>query len=171
MRMCERLQDQNDKHTSEIALLRKQQTELRPHWMRDHESVGQRISEFSIDLVSESDDAVDDADKNSTDIESQQRNSKERQSDAESFPDSQPIPLSKQIEQFKKYLSPDELRIFFMVQGKFDDYLSQEVEKIKVKYDGDIKGLHEQVVSEKQEKEIEVRNFTRKILFILLFHI
>lgn len=171
MQMREHSQIQCDKLTSEVVQLRKQLTDAmdamrRPLWMRDHESVGagQRISEISIDLVSESDlDDVDDKLKNQqhllTDGEGRsRRSSKERQIIVEP-PAPQQQPLMKQIEQFQKFLSPDELRIFFMVQHKFNDYLSEEVEKIRIKYDVEMKAFNDGIESEKHEKESEVLPF------------
>ncbi|XP_058833017.1 pericentrin isoform X2 [Topomyia yanbarensis] len=135
------------KLTVEVNQLRKQLTEnieaikQRAHWMRDQESNGQRISEISIDLISETDDALSDF----PDLyeERSNRNSRERQLDidySEQNPLPIPIAISKQLEQFRKYLSPDELRLFNMVQSKFDDYLKLELERQQ----NDLKSHHEQ---------------------------
>ncbi|XP_055533629.1 A-kinase anchor protein 9 isoform X3 [Wyeomyia smithii] len=125
------------KLTVEVNHLRKQladHTEAmkqKPHWMRDQES-NQRLSEISIDLVSETDDALSDFPEE----ERSNRNSRERQLDlnldidfSEQNPLHIPPAISKQLEQFRKYLSADELRLFNMVQGKFDDYLKLEMER------------------------------------------
>lgn len=169
MHVRENLQSQGDKLSTEVSDLRKQLSETldqlkKPTWFsnRDQESVGQRISEISIDLVSESDDAaaIDEilASGQLTDYEEKSnRNSRERQYDiADVYQTQQQLSNVKQIEQFQKYLSPDELRIFFMVQRKFDDYLSQEVEKVRVKYETDVKTLNEQLTSDKHDKDSEV---------------
>lgn len=158
--MNEQLRFQGDKLMTEVMQLRKQVSETgelvrRTQWMRD-QGGSQRLSEISIDLV-ESDDNFDE--KNFTDIEEKSYcTSTERQSvDGAVYDSFEPLPISKQIEQFQKYLSQDELRIFFMVQSKFHDYLSQEVEKVKVKHDAEMKILNDQLESEKHEKNVEVR--------------
>lgn len=171
MHVRENLQSQGDKLSTEVSHLRKQLSETldqlkKPTWFsssnRDQESVGQRISEISIDLVSESDDAaaIDEilASGQLTDCEEKSnRNSRERQYDiADVYQTQQQLSNVKQIEQFQKFLSPDELRIFFMVQRKFDDYLSQEVEKVRAKYENDLKVLNEQTISDKHDKDSEV---------------
>lgn len=159
--MNEQLRFQGDKLMTEVMHLRKQVSETgefvrRTQWMRD-QGGSQRLSEISIDLV-ESDDNFDDVEKNFTDIEEKSYlTSTERQSvDGAAYDSFEPLPVSKQIEQFQKYLSQDELRIFFMVQSKFHDYLSQEVEKVKNKHDGEMKILNDQMESEKHEKNLEV---------------
>lgn len=159
--MNEQLRLQGDKLMTEVMQLRKQVSETgefvrRSQWMRD-QGGSQRLSEISIDLV-ESDDNFDDVEKNLTDAEERSyRNSIGRQSvDGAVYESYEPLPVSKQIEQFQKYLSPDELRIFFMVQNKFHDYLSQEVEKVKIKCDGEMKIFNDQMESEKHEKDLEV---------------
>ncbi|XP_032574335.1 nuclear mitotic apparatus protein 1 isoform X11 [Drosophila sechellia] len=104
-------------------------------WPDQECNPGQRISEISMDLISESDD---DLDRHFlTDNEERgSRSSKERQltqlqtneelglqaSNQEWTP-----AFSKQIEQFHTYLLPTEQRIFQMVQRKFDDYLNQQI--------------------------------------------
>lgn len=162
--MNEQLRFQGDKLMTEVMQLRKQVSETgefvrRTQWMRD-QGGSQRLSEISIDLV-ESDDNFDDVEKNFTDIEEKSYlTSTERQSvDGAAYDSFEPLPVSKQIEQFQKYLSQDELRIFFMVQSKFHDYLSQEVEKVKNKHDGEMKILNDQMESEKHEKNLEVRAY------------
>ncbi|XP_055383672.1 pericentrin isoform X2 [Condylostylus longicornis] len=166
-------QVQIDKLHTELQSLRKQISELTrkpslPPWsnrIQDQESNGQRLSEISIDLVSESDEDLDrnfltdNEDRNS-------RHSRERKfsldlgqpSGVENFeqqPGSQ-MSVSKQIEQFQKYLNPEELRIFFMVQKKFDDFLSQEIAKFKAKYDSEIKILADQMEAEKHDRDLEI---------------
>ncbi|XP_058465228.1 golgin subfamily B member 1 isoform X2 [Malaya genurostris] len=145
------------KLTVEVNQLRKQLTDntevlkQRSNWMRDQESNGQRISEISIDLVSETDDALSDF----PDLyeERSNRNSRERQLDlnldidySEQNPLLIPTTMSKQFEQFRKYLSPDELRLFNMVQGKFDDYLKLELERQR----NDLESHHEQEMTDQR---------------------
>ncbi|XP_046808677.1 golgin subfamily B member 1 isoform X9 [Lucilia cuprina] len=167
----EHLQTETEKLNHEINLLRKQLSEAmesckKSYWPRDQESnYGQRISEISMDLVSESDDDLDRLYLTDND-EKMSRNSRERQlsmprqydyatSDVEMPCDS--TAFSKQIEQFQKYLTPSEVRLFFMVQKKFDDYLCQELEKSKMKYDQELKIIMDQWDTEKQEKDLEIQ--------------
>lgn len=158
MLVREQLQSQGERLTSEVVQLRKQLNETmdlikKPHWMRENESSGQRISEISIDLVSETDE---ESEKNLTDAEVKStRNSRERQFNE--FYDQQIDPtFSKQIEQFQKYLSQEEMRIFFMVQKKFDDFLVQEIEKSRIKNEGELKIITDRLESEKSERDNEV---------------
>ncbi|XP_062715949.1 A-kinase anchor protein 9-like isoform X4 [Aedes albopictus] len=175
--LAEKLQETNQareqerlesiKLVAEVNRLTKQLAEnaetirQRPHWMRDQESTGQRISEISMELVSETDDALSDF----PDMyeERSNRNSRERQLDlnldidySEQNPLHIPTAISKQLEQFRKYLSPDELRLFNMVQGKFDDYLQQEMDKTKTTCEDELKIIQERLVTEKNEHETEV---------------
>ncbi|KAM7357976.1 pericentrin-like protein isoform 3-T3 [Cochliomyia hominivorax] len=172
----ENLQAESEKLNQEVLLLRKQLTEAmesckKSYWPRDQESnCGQRISEISMDLISESDDDLDRL--YLTDNEEKiSRNSRERQlsmprqydyptSDAEMPCDS--TAFSKQIEQFQKYLTPSEVRLFFMVQKKFDDYLCQELEKCKMKYDQELKIIMDQWENEKQEKDNEIQKLIQQ---------
>lgn len=172
----ENLQAESEKLNQEVLLLRKQLTEAmesckKSFWPRDQESnCGQRISEISMDLISESDDDLDRI--YLTDNEERiSRHSRERQlsmprqydyptSDAEMPCDSSAF--SKQIEQFQKYLTPSEVRLFFMVQKKFDDYLCQELEKCKMKYDQELKIIMDQWESEKQEKDNEIQKLMQQ---------
>uniref|UniRef100_A0A1B0GCZ9 Pericentrin/AKAP-450 centrosomal targeting domain-containing protein n=1 Tax=Glossina morsitans morsitans TaxID=37546 RepID=A0A1B0GCZ9_GLOMM len=173
----ENLQAESEKLNAEVQILRKQLSEAmdairKSYWPRDQESNGgQRISEISMDLVSESDDDLerqfltDNEDKHS-------RNSRERQlsmpRQAEYYPINEADVLmdaeafSKQIEQFQKYLTPSEVRLFFMVQKKFDDYLSQELEKCKMRYDQELKIVMEQWDYEKREKEQEIQKLLQQ---------
>ncbi|XP_065360074.1 thyroid receptor-interacting protein 11 isoform X6 [Calliphora vicina] len=172
----EHLQGESEKLAHEVGLLRKQLTEAmesykKSYWPRDQESnYGQRISEISMDLVSESDDDLDRLYLTDND-EKMSRNSRERQlsmprqydyptSDAEIACDA--TAFSKQIEQFQKYLTPSEVRLFFMVQKKFDDYLCQELEKCKMKYDQELKIVMDQWDSEKQEKDKEIHKLMQQ---------
>ncbi|CAD7081196.1 unnamed protein product [Hermetia illucens] len=172
VKVREELQTQSEALSGEVQQLRKQLAETleqfkKPYWPRDQESstTGQRLSEIEIDLVSESDEDLgehfltDNEEKMST----SNRNSRERQlgdmigvnmTSFENF-EPGPIPASKQIEQFQKYLNSDEMRIYFMVQKKFDDYLSEEIEKVKMKYEAEIKMLTEQLEIEKCDKDFE----------------
>lgn len=167
--MNEQLRFQGDKLMTEVMQLRKQVSETgefvrSTQWMRD-QGGSQRLSEISIDLV-ESDDNFDD-EKNFTDIEEKSYRTSERQSvDGAAYDSFEPLPISKQIEQFQKYLSQDELRIFFMVQSKFHDFLSQEVEKVKNKHEVELKILNDQLETEKHEKNVEVRDLSSFVRFM-----
>ncbi|XP_061388660.1 A-kinase anchor protein 9, partial [Musca vetustissima] len=166
----ENLQTESEKLATEVQLLRKQLTDAmdtlkRPSWPRaDQESnFGQRISEISMDLVSESDD---DFERHYfTDNEEKfSRNSRERQLSMPRQFDYMPnepeiisTPFNKQIEQFQKYLTPSEVRLFFMVQKKFDDYLCQELEKLRMKSEQELKIVMDQWETEKREKDEEIQ--------------
>ncbi|KRK01916.1 pericentrin isoform X8 [Drosophila yakuba] len=138
----DKLQADSDRLGGEVQNLRRQLQETieavkrsSAVWPDQECNPGQRISEISMDLISESDD---DLDRHFlTDNEERgSRSSKERQlpqfqTNEESGlqasnPDWTPA-FSKQIEQFHTYLLPTEQRIFQMVQRKFDDYLNQQI--------------------------------------------
>uniref|UniRef100_A0AAG5DTB8 Pericentrin/AKAP-450 centrosomal targeting domain-containing protein n=1 Tax=Anopheles atroparvus TaxID=41427 RepID=A0AAG5DTB8_ANOAO len=170
------LQTEGEKLAGEVMQLKKQLAEtvesmkLKTQWAavrQDQESTsGQRISEISIDLVSETEDGgLSDFPDQYDDRELQQqerafdRNSQCSGDLAALNPLHIPLKISKQLEQFRRYLSQDELRLFNMVQTKFDDFLTQEVEKVR----GDItqgetenRLLREQLAVERAEKEQEV---------------
>ncbi|KAH8379772.1 hypothetical protein KR009_007140, partial [Drosophila setifemur] len=121
----------------------------------------QRLSEISMDLLSDSDD---DLDRHFlTDNEERvSRSSKERQ-----LPQLHPIDdkgleqlnpdwtpaFSKQIEQFHTYLLPNEQRIFLMVQRKFDDYLNQQLVLCRDQGAQELKIARDQWESEKLRSE------------------
>ncbi|XP_034108027.1 nuclear mitotic apparatus protein 1 isoform X4 [Drosophila albomicans] len=98
----------------------------------------QRISEISMDLISESDDDFDRNYLNDHE-ERASRSSRERQLSVprqstsvedlgvQPLAPEWPAAFSKQIEQFQKCLLPGEMRPFLMVQRKFDDFLSQQL--------------------------------------------
>lgn len=64
--------------------------------------------------------------------------------------------FSKQIQEFLKFLSPDEMRIFNMVQKKFDDYLQREIEVVTARHDDEMKILTDRLETEKNEKDAEM---------------
>ncbi|XP_036325594.1 golgin subfamily A member 4 isoform X3 [Rhagoletis pomonella] len=169
----EQLQTDSDKLTNEVEILRKQLSEAldtlrRPTLPRGDldSNCGQRISEISMDLISDSDD---DLERNAfTDNEDKySRNSRERQlsvprQTAEMYGDMEAsewsqTQFSKQIEQFQKYLNSNEVRLFIMVQNKFDNYLSQELEKCKMKCEQEQKEMVEQLEAVKQRQDVELQ--------------
>ncbi|XP_034122455.1 trichohyalin isoform X8 [Drosophila guanche] len=129
-------------------------------WPDQECNPGQRISEISMDLMSESDD---DLDRNFlTDNEERgSRSSKERQVPLHSLDDLGLQPLqpewtpafTKQIEQFQTYLLPHEQRLFLMVQRKFDDYLGQQLSIIREQCAQELKIARDQWESEKQSNQ------------------
>ncbi|XP_059608935.1 pericentrin isoform X2 [Phlebotomus argentipes] len=148
----EDLQSQSDRLVVEVNQLRKQlaeTAELLQRSSRPRED-SQRLSEISIDLVSETDE---ESEKNFPDDQSN-RESRERQMDE--VREQVSLGVSKQIEQFQKYLTPEELRIFFMVQKKFDDFLSQEIEKVRMRHEAEIKVLADRLEAEKNDKDVEM---------------
>lgn len=129
-------------------------------WPDQQGNIGQRISEISMDLISESDD---DMERNFlTDQEGDRvsRSSRERQLSlpiddlgVEPLPPEWPPAFSKQIEQFQKCLLPGEVRPFLLVQRKFDDYLSQQLELCREQCAQELKISRDQWESEKLANE------------------
>nr|XP_043065541.1 pericentrin isoform X7 [Drosophila bipectinata] len=164
----EKLQTDADRLGGEVQNLRRQLQDAieavkrsSAVWPEQESNPGQRLSEISMDLISESDD---DLDRHFlTDNEERgSRSSKERQ-----LPNVHPIDdlglehlnpewtpaFSKQIEQFHSYLLPNEQRIFLMVQRKFDDYLSQQLALCRDQNAQELKIARDQWESEKQTIE------------------
>nr|XP_036671686.1 pericentrin isoform X2 [Drosophila suzukii] len=164
----EKLQADSDRMGGEVQNLRRQLQETieavkrsSAVWPDQECNPGQRLSEISMDLISESDD---DLDRNFlTDNEERgSRSSKERQ--LPQFQTNEELGLqttnpewtpafSKQIEQFHTYLLPTEQRIFLMVQRKFDDYLNQQIALCRDLGAQELKIARDQWESEKQSSE------------------
>jgi uncharacterized coiled-coil protein SlyX len=173
MRSRDQLQHQTDALANEVCQLKKQLMEnmdsvrLRhPHWMQESVSGGQRLSEISMELVSETDDGG--SERNYQDMdEKSNRNSRERQLDdidveANDFNTFLVNPsLSNPLEQFLKYLSPDEWRLFNMVQKKFDTFLHEELDKVRQAHDNEVKLIYDRYEQEKMEKTNEIVNLQR----------
>ncbi|XP_050081236.1 pericentrin-like isoform X1 [Anopheles maculipalpis] len=190
-KLKESLQDRNqlqlegEKLAAEVMQLKKQLTEtvesmklkaqssswagVRPP---DQESTsgggGQRISEISIDLVSETEDGglsdfpdiYDDPPLGSSEHGLHPPGCGDL---SELNPLHIPLKISKQLEQFRRYLSPEEVRLFNMVQGKFDDFLTQELEKVRDGGETENRLLREQLQIERADKEQEI-NRLRQML-------
>ncbi|XP_061519073.1 A-kinase anchor protein 9 isoform X1 [Anopheles gambiae] len=179
------LQSEGEKLAAEVTQLKKQLAEtvesmklkaqssswagVRPP---DQESTsgggGQRISEISIDLVSETEDGglsdfpdlYDDPPLGATERLLEPPGCSDF---SELNPMHIPLKISKQLEQFRRYLAPDEVRLFNMVQGKFDDFLTQELDKVRDGGETENRVLREQLQIERAEKEQEV-NRLRQML-------
>ncbi|XP_041780735.1 pericentrin isoform X3 [Anopheles merus] len=179
------LQSEGEKLAAEVTQLKKQLAEtvesmklkaqstswagVRPP---DQESTsgggGQRISEISIDLVSETEDGglsdfpdlYDDPPLGATERLLEPPGCSDL---SELNPMHIPLKISKQLEQFRRYLAPDEVRLFNMVQGKFDDFLTQELDKVRDGGETENRVLREQLQIERAEKEQEV-NRLRQML-------
>ncbi|XP_017065718.1 pericentrin isoform X3 [Drosophila eugracilis] len=164
MTVREKLQEDSDRLGGEVHNLRRQLQETIEAvkrssvvWPEAECNPGQRLSEISMDLISESDD---DLDRHFlTDNEERgSRSSKERQlpqfpSNEEAINPEWTPAFSKQIEQFHTYLLPAEQRVFLMVQRKFDDYLNQQIALCRDLGAQELKIARDQWESEKQSSE------------------
>uniref|UniRef100_A0A182MY74 Pericentrin/AKAP-450 centrosomal targeting domain-containing protein n=1 Tax=Anopheles dirus TaxID=7168 RepID=A0A182MY74_9DIPT len=170
------LQSEGEKLAGEVIQLKKQLSEtvenmklkaygswagLKP--TPDQESTsgggGQRISEISIDLVSETElsdfpDIYDDPPLGAS--ERTLEHNLPPHDLSELNPLHIPLKISKQLEQFRRYLTPEEVRLFNMVQTKFDDFLNQELEKVRDSGESEVRVFREQLQAERAEKEQEV---------------
>lgn len=143
------------KLTSEVQQLRKQIQEIveskrSQMWRRgggDQESVGQRLSEVSMELVSETDEDMDNEDRIS-------RSSKERQLSFQR--EMEFVPINRELEEFQDSLANYEIPIYFAIRRKFDDFLSQELEKLRQNYECETKVSWDQLQAEKNELHLEV---------------
>lgn len=145
--------------TSEVQQLRKQIQEIVESkrsqiWRRgDQESVGQRLSEISMDLVSETDDDIENP--LLTDNEDRiSRSSRERQLSYP--PEMEFVPINKELEEFQDSLAHYEIPIYFAIRRKFDDFISQELEKLGQNYESERKIALDQLHAEKNELHAEV---------------
>uniref|UniRef100_A0A182Q838 Pericentrin/AKAP-450 centrosomal targeting domain-containing protein n=1 Tax=Anopheles farauti TaxID=69004 RepID=A0A182Q838_9DIPT len=171
------LQTEGEKLAGEVIQLKKQLSEtvenmkLKAHgsWAGlkpppDQESTsgggGQRISEISIDLVSETElsdfpDIYDDPPFGGGTERPLDHNLQPHDL-SELNPLHIPLKISKQLEQFRRYLAPEEVRLFNMVQTKFDDFLTQELEKVRDSGESEVRALRDQLQVERAEKEQEI---------------
>uniref|UniRef100_A0A182SC54 Pericentrin/AKAP-450 centrosomal targeting domain-containing protein n=1 Tax=Anopheles maculatus TaxID=74869 RepID=A0A182SC54_9DIPT len=182
------LQQEGEKLAAEVIQLKKQLAEtvesmklkaqssgwggVRPPDQESTSGGGQRISEISIDLVSETEDG---GLSDFPDIYDEPLlGSSERALEhglqppgcvdlSELNPLHIPLKISKQLEQFRRYLLPEEVRLFNMVQGKFDDFLTQELDKVRDAGETENRLLREQVQIERADKEQEI-NRLRQML-------
>ncbi|XP_068142656.1 golgin subfamily A member 4 isoform X2 [Drosophila tropicalis] len=118
-------------------------------------NASQRISEISMDLISESEDDLDQHFLTDNEADRASRSSRERQLASVNdllHPDWTPA-FSKQIEQFQTYLLPNEQKVFQMVQRKFDDYLNQQLSLAKEQSAQEMKICRDQWESEKLTNE------------------
>lgn len=122
LEMAEELKALKGQLTEAVESL-KQQQQL-PPWRSDDRLASQRLSEVSMELVSDDDEGDGD--------------------------------LSKQIEAFQKYLNAEELRVFLMVQKKFGAYLEEELGRVRLKHDGELKLLRDSLATEKETLEREL---------------
>uniref|UniRef100_T1GQ31 RRM domain-containing protein n=1 Tax=Megaselia scalaris TaxID=36166 RepID=T1GQ31_MEGSC len=147
--------------TSEVQQLRKQIQELIESkrsqiWRRgggDQESVGQRLSEISMELVSETDDDIENP--LLTDNEDRiSRSSRERQ--LSNPPEMEFVPINKELEEFQDSLAHYEIPIYYAIRKKFDEFISQELEKLRENYESERKIAIDQIQAEKDELRLEV---------------
>lgn len=158
LQVRDQLQAQSDRLTSEVTLLRKQladTTEIvrRPLWIRDDPELvggGQRISEISIDLVSDS-DADDMQEKARTQNHPEAVDSCIETKDMESDSTAENL-----IDSFQRSLSPEDLAIFTKLKTSFADYVQLELGTMQLKSENELKILSENLLTEKQDKELEV---------------
>ncbi|XP_035785183.1 pericentrin-like isoform X2 [Anopheles albimanus] len=170
------LQADGDKLTMEVLQLKKQLSEAvesmkqKTQWpvmtRPDQESTsGQRISEISIDLVSETEEeGLSDFPDVYDEQVPQPHGDGQTQGDMVDLnPMHIPLKISKQLDQFRRYLLPEEVRLFNMVQTKFEDFLRQELERGHEAGESENRLLREQLAAERSEKEQET-NRLRQML-------
>lgn len=139
LEMAEELQQLQSQLSEAVENLRQQNQ--KQNWRTD-DMASQMLSEVSMDLVSDDDDEYE--------REGRKKDSKHLKSGvivAE---------LPKQVEEFQKYLNAEELRIFQMVQKKFDAYHEEELEKARLRHAGELKLLRDSLETEKQTLEREL---------------
>lgn len=61
--------------------------------------------------------------------------------------------FSQEIENFRQILKPEELKIFHLIQKKFDDFLRQELDKVHQSHESELKILRDELETEKSKGE------------------
>lgn len=61
--------------------------------------------------------------------------------------------FSQEIENFRQILKPEELKIFCLIQKKFDEFLRQEIEKVHISHESELKILRDELETEKSKGE------------------
>lgn len=59
--------------------------------------------------------------------------------------------FSQEIENFRQILKPEELKIFCLIQKKFDDFLRTELDKVQEAHDSELKILRDELETEKSK--------------------
>lgn len=141
------LADQSERLSNEVKQLRAVASSSRAQWQSVGEAtaaIKQRLSETTIDLVSESE-----FDDDQPSVEDAKIVLEPEQTPDVSLPQTA-------IEEFKKNLSTDELKVFISMQNKFNAYLHQELEAIGKSYELD--------VHEKNEKDVEINRLRQLVV-------
>lgn len=167
----ELLQQQNAQTCAELQLVRRQLSDQtngvisRPLWMmRSGElgsmssaNVGQRLSEISIDLVSE-DDAED-----------QVVGVKEPQSDVQTVPKCGSLGNVMQMDEFEHSLSADEQVVFARLRKTFEEHMRQSVERVHSGSELELRILNDRLAAERNDKQVEVIYTLHLHLLIFIF--
>lgn len=147
--------DQSERLSTEVKQLRAVASSSRAQWKSMGEATGginQRLSETTIDLVSES-EFDDDEYYNKLAMPPVAQEAEIVIKPTDQTPDVS-LPQTA-IEEFKKNLTTEELKVFISIQNKFSKYLHQEVEAFGKSYAID--------VQEQNEKDVEI-NRLRQLL-------
>ncbi|XP_063695962.1 A-kinase anchor protein 9 isoform X2 [Culicoides brevitarsis] len=139
----EELQKQGELLTHEVEMLKRQLADTLELMKKPQQFRENRLSQVSIDLVSDFDEDEADTGINpfsGLDLELDMYN----QSTTE---------FSQEIENFRQILKPEELKIFSLIQKKFDEFLRQEIEKVHISHDSEMKILRDELESEKSRGE------------------
>lgn len=160
----EQLHEQSERLTKEISQLRKQyadtidnfnESNRKANWLAGSNEVdgtGQRLSEITIDLVSESE--FDEDDDGNNEFYGKKSPVVELADEDEKIQDKsdhamETGPPEKTIEEFKRKLTADEFKIFTNIQDKFNEFLKQELEKA-------VKKQEQEIQTERNEKDTEI---------------
>lgn len=71
--------------------------------------------------------------------------------------------ISHEIENFKKLLKADELKLFAVVQRKFDEFLREEITRIHHSHESELKIVMDQLESEKVRSEANLSNLRAEL--------
>lgn len=154
------LVDQSDRLSNEVKQLRAIATSSQAQWQSVGEAtsaIKQRLSETTIDLVSESEFDDDEYYKKPLVPFVAQASVDDAivvAAEEEQTPDIS-LPQTA-IEEFKKNLSTEELKVFITMQNKFNAYLHQELEAIGKSYAVD--------AQEKNEKDAEISRLRQLVV-------
>lgn len=159
LQIRDQLHEQGERLTGEMSRLRRQMADTmdnvsrKRNWLTSGqapESSGQRLSEITIDLVSGS-EYEDEEDFSRQAVVGGKIRAETNEDDDETSKT-----ISESVKQFKKFLSADELRIFSMVQDKFNDHMTRELDEMRKSYE-------DQMRIDKTERELEINRLKQML--------
>lgn len=73
------------------------------------------------------------------------------------------VEFSQDLENFRQILKPDELKIFALIQKKFDEFLRSELEKLRENHECELKILRDELETEKSTHTVDLSNLRTEL--------